>query len=78
MMYVAMASNFYRSKDSPRYILGHALELGFCGTGLLAVLILRFGYRKVNRKRDTMGSTQLTEAELSELGDKAPTFRYVW
>ena len=73
-----MASNFYRSKDSPRYILGHALELGFCAAGLVAVLLLRNGYRRVNRKRDALGPTQLSEAELSELGDKAPTFRYVW
>ena len=75
---LAMASNFYRSKDSPRYILGHALELGFCTAGLVAVLLLRFGYRSINRRRDAMEPTQLSEAELSELGDKGPTFRYVW
>ncbi|KAE9982137.1 hypothetical protein BLS_006483 [Venturia inaequalis] len=25
----AMASNFYRARDSPRYVLGHGLEIGF-------------------------------------------------
>ncbi|KAL4939119.1 major facilitator superfamily domain-containing protein [Aspergillus oleicola] len=34
----AMASNFYREQDAPRYTLGHALELGFC------VVVFSSGY----------------------------------
>ena len=36
----AMASNFYRSKDAPHYVLGHALELAFIGAGVIALIIL--------------------------------------
>jgi hypothetical protein len=72
-----MASNFYRAQDKPEYVLGHGLELGFVGAGLIAVLVLRFRYQSINKKRDRDGLGILTEEELSELGDRAPTFRYV-
>ncbi|KAK1834463.1 major facilitator superfamily transporter [Podospora conica] len=75
----AMASNFYREKDSPRYILGHALELGFIGAGIVAALILVFSYTAINKKRERLlksGHTH-TYQELSEKGDKAVTFRYM-
>ncbi|KAI1105475.1 MFS general substrate transporter [Jackrogersella minutella] len=77
----AMASNFYRQKDSPRYILGHGLELAFIGAGLIAALILVIGYNTINKKRDKViergGETQFTAAELSAKGDRAVTFRYM-
>ncbi|KAI9872742.1 MAG: hypothetical protein M1830_001238 [Pleopsidium flavum] len=73
----AMASNFYRAKDKPKYILGHSLELGFVALGLMAVLLLRYSYTQVNKKRDREGVGMYTEAEMSDMGDKAPTFRYV-
>ena len=74
----AMASNFYRTSDRPKYTLGHALELAFCGVGLMAVLALRFNYARINKKREREeGSNHLTELEMSDLGDRAPTFRYV-
>lgn len=76
-----MASNFYRQPDSPRYVLGHSLELGFVCMGILAAVILNVGYAGINRKREK----KFAEAneggygsqELSELGDKAYTFRYM-
>ena len=73
----AMASNFYRAQDAPNYYLGHSLDLGFCIAGIIAVLILRFSYAKVNERREVKGTGEMTEQELSELGDKAPSFRYV-
>lgn len=75
-----MASNFYRSKDSPRYILGHALELGFIGAGLIAVSILVVNYKRINAKRDRQMAEGMhsgyTPEEMSALGDRALTFRY--
>jgi sugar phosphate permease len=75
----AMASNFYRAQDKPKYLLGHGLELGFVALGLIAVVVLRVSYGKINRERnrDADGSPQLSDEELSNLGDKAPTFRYM-
>ncbi|KAK3295377.1 major facilitator superfamily domain-containing protein [Chaetomium fimeti] len=77
----AMASNFYRARDAPRYMLGHGLELGFIGAGLLASLILVLGYTAENKKRarriEEGALDSYTPQELSERGDKALTYRYV-
>lgn len=78
----AMASNFYRGKDSPRYILGHALELAFISAGIVAALVLLFSYTTINKKRgrrlaDGEGD-QYSVEELSAKGDKAVTWRYMY
>ncbi|KAH0593209.1 hypothetical protein MHUMG1_08931 [Metarhizium humberi] len=78
----AMASNFYRKKDKPRYFLGHGLEIGFIVLGIAAAFILVLGYRRLNRKRERQlaegQDKNYTAAELSALGDKAITFRYMY
>ncbi|PVH99150.1 MFS general substrate transporter [Periconia macrospinosa] len=77
----AMASNFYRAEDAPRYILGHALELGFIVAGIIAGLILVLSYQRINKKRERQLAdgqhNGYTPEELSALGDRAMTFRYV-
>lgn len=77
-----MASNFYRQGDKPRYFLGHGLVLGFVVAGMLATGSLVLGYRRANRKRAQQiadGSiASITPQELAALGDKAPTFRYMY
>lgn len=77
-----MASNFYRQVDKPRYFLGHGLVLGFVVAGLLATLVLVLGYRASNKKREQQiadGSVaSMTPQELALMGDKAPTFRYMY
>ena len=76
----AYASNFYRAKDAPRYKLGHGLNLGFLSAGVIALLFLFFNYRRINAKRDREmaegAQDRYTAEELSDLGDKAVTFRY--
>lgn len=77
-----MASNFYREQDSPKFILGHALELGFAVAGALAVLILRLSYQKVNLKRekalrDIHSNPASSESESNGEGDRSLTFRYI-
>ncbi|KAJ4303953.1 hypothetical protein N0V88_001554 [Collariella sp. IMI 366227] len=78
----AMASNFYRARDKPGYKLGHGLELGFIGLGIIASLILLVGYSTQNRKRARLlaeGARALySEEELSAKGDRAITFKYVY
>ncbi|KAL1630433.1 hypothetical protein SLS56_004961 [Neofusicoccum ribis] len=77
----AMASNFYRRRDQPRYVLGHALELAFILAGACAAAALALAYRGVNGRR----ARRVTEGahfdysprQLSEMGDKAVTFRYM-
>ncbi|KAI5457516.1 major facilitator superfamily domain-containing protein [Mariannaea sp. PMI_226] len=75
----AMASNFYRKPDGPKYILGHALEIGFITLGLIALVVLRLRYAKINAERDRMADegSDLTDEQIADMGDRAPTFRYV-
>lgn len=77
----AMASNFYRQPDSPRYILGHSLELGFVCLGIVAAVVLNVSYAAINKRRERKlaegGEGGFDGQELSELGDKAYTFRYM-
>lgn len=74
----AMASNFYRQKDAPGYLLGHGLELGFVALAIIGCGLLRFSYGRINRKRDENenDTEAYTDAQLADLGDRAPTFRY--
>lgn len=77
----AMASNFYRAQDGPRFILGHALEIGFIAVGITAACTLVLGYMASNRSRERAlrqgGEPGLTDEQLAEQGDKAVTFRYM-
>jgi MFS family permease len=76
----AMASNFYRAEDAPRYLLGHALELGFIVAGILALLFIVFNYKRINAKRERQvaegAHNGYSPEELGALGDRAITFRY--
>lgn len=76
-----MASNFYRQKDAPRYVLGHALELGFVSVGIIAACILISGYTFINKQRSRKmlngEDRNWTAEELSAKGDKAVTWRYM-
>jgi hypothetical protein len=74
----AMASNFHRPQGAPKYLLRHGLEIAFVVGGLIAVVVLRVTYGKINekREREDIRGLQYSDEELSELGDRAPTFRY--
>ena len=75
----AMASNFYRTADAPKYTLGHGLEIGFVVAGLLAVIGLRLNYKRINGKRAELvaRNESFDEMDMSHKGDRAATFRYV-
>jgi len=81
MSSIAMASNFYRAKDAPRYKLGHSIEIGFVCAGIIVITFLNFNYRRINKKRaKQMANGEhngYTPEELSDLGDRAITFRYM-
>ncbi|PPR02802.1 hypothetical protein CVT26_009588 [Gymnopilus dilepis] len=80
----AIASNIYRSKDSPRFLVGHGCELMFVGIGFVTVPIAVLAYIHINRKRDAAErealergeSNKYTPQQLREMGDRAPDFRY--
>ncbi|KAG2124884.1 MFS general substrate transporter [Suillus clintonianus] len=80
----AISSVVYRSQDSPRFILGHGLELMFVGIGLTLLPTVVFIYKRINAQRDTAErlatergeKVKYSVQELRELGDRAPDFRY--
>lgn len=73
-----MGSNFYRDEDAPQYFLGHGLELMMVTLGLITTTALVVCYKRINRKRDKLlaEGINFSEEELSDMGDRAPTFRY--
>ncbi|KAL5514525.1 hypothetical protein ACEPAG_1841 [Sanghuangporus baumii] len=75
----AIASNIYRTRDAPRYILGHGIALMFVGIGLVAAPSLIFLYTGINAKRKReieAGTDRYSVVELREMGDRAPDFIY--
>ncbi|KAG1847112.1 MFS general substrate transporter [Suillus tomentosus] len=79
-----VAATIYRSRDSPRFIFGHAFELMFVGIGFIFVPTVMFIYKRINAKRDAAErlarergeKMQYSYQELRDLGDRAPDFRY--
>jgi len=78
-----IASNIYRTKDSPRYRLGHGVELGLVSMGLIVLPIMVFTYKRINSRREAImegvgesGRLQYSDEELRRMGDKAPNFHY--
>ncbi|CAF2216307.1 unnamed protein product [Rotaria magnacalcarata] len=52
-----ISGQLYRTQDAPRFILGHTINLGFCALGLVSVVILLFGLRAENKRRDRLYGT---------------------
>ncbi|KAF5349868.1 hypothetical protein D9758_014021 [Tetrapyrgos nigripes] len=79
----AIASNVYRTKDKPRFVVGHGIELMFVGIGLICVPIAVLSYRRINAKREVLLQEMKEQgkvyspAELRAMGDRAPDFRYI-
>lgn len=69
----------YPSKDSPQYVPGISTCIAFQAAGILAAANMWFQARRENKLRDAGGRDnlrELSEEELSKLGDKHPDFRY--
>ncbi|KZT26010.1 MFS general substrate transporter [Neolentinus lepideus HHB14362 ss-1] len=79
----AISSNVYRTKDAPRYMVGHGIELMFVGIGFIFLPLTVFLYTRINTHRDRLaretgeaGIAKYSDKELREMGDRAPDFRY--
>ncbi|KAI0634516.1 MFS general substrate transporter [Trametes polyzona] len=80
----AIACNIYRVQDAPRYLLGHAVELGFVCMGLVLLPVMVITYMRANARRDAVQrdmeergiKVEYTTEELRKMGDQAPGFRY--
>ncbi|KAI0356822.1 MFS general substrate transporter [Trametes cingulata] len=78
----AIASNIYRIQDAPRYVRGHAIEIGVGAAGLVIVPLTVLAYARINSRRNVrQGNDEASEEphsdeEIRRLGDRAPDFRY--
>ncbi|GAA6040989.1 hypothetical protein NBRC10512_006682 [Rhodotorula toruloides] len=81
----ALAStNAYRTKDKPRYIMGHSIMLAFTAIGLVAAPLYAFLLERENKKKlayqalpDGHPDKKVwTAEEIREAGDRAPEFMY--
>ncbi|KAL5497685.1 hypothetical protein ACEPAH_2616 [Sanghuangporus vaninii] len=73
--------SIYRTRDAPRYILGHGLVLMFIGIRFVCTPLAIATYLQVNsRRRENIeqagGKVDLSVEEMHELGDRAPDFKY--
>ncbi|KAJ5585291.1 high-affinity nicotinic acid transporter [Penicillium hispanicum] len=73
----AITSNIYRSQDSPKFILGHSVSLALVAVAFIAVTTLRLGYRLENKRRERLNEGDSQKEDAEDLGDKAPSFRYI-
>ena len=75
-----IGSNIFIAADSPRYYPGYGTCLGTACTGIMAAFILRRTYKKINAQRDQISEEEIrakyTEAQLLDMGDESPYFRY--
>ncbi|KAI0649699.1 MFS general substrate transporter [Trametes meyenii] len=73
----AIACNIYRVEDAPRYLLGHAVEIGFVCMGLTLLPIVVATFIRINAKRDArQRDMEERDEELRRMGNQAPGFRY--
>jgi MFS family permease len=63
---------------APRFVLGKSVCIGFFGLAIISTVIYYFGCAWENRRRDRrVGRTDLSEEEMSRLGDSHPDFRFM-
>jgi MFS family permease len=77
-----VSSNIYRTRDKPRFRLGHAVVLGYMSVFLLGgSIVTRFLLARENKKRERGERDHWVEGkseeEIKEMGDRRPDFRYV-
>ena len=75
-----VGSNIFIAAQDPRYWAGYGTCLGTSCAGIAAAVFLRMTYKRINAERDKISEEEIratyTEAQLLDLGDKSPYFRY--
>lgn len=76
-----LGSFMYLDSEAPSYPTGFGLSLALGGAGLLLALLLEWGYERANGRKAGVTEDEVrarhTEAELLDMGDESPLFRYV-
>ncbi|KAI0251131.1 MFS general substrate transporter [Lactifluus subvellereus] len=82
----AVSGQIYRPAWAPRYVQGHAINLGCYVLALMSGAVLWYSYKRDNEVRDAMASANggnikvirgdMLGEDLGELGDRHPHYRY--
>ncbi|KAF9303424.1 hypothetical protein BGZ74_003749 [Mortierella antarctica] len=78
----ALGPQLYKSKDGPQYLKGHLLNIGCMLVVISFTLLQRWMLKRENNRRNYSVSfgvnplKYLSKAELRDLNDKHPAFRY--
>ncbi|KAI1786113.1 MFS general substrate transporter [Ganoderma leucocontextum] len=79
-----VAGQIYRAEWAPRYVQGHAINVGCYAIALVAGAALWWSYKTDNESRDRLANEtvkrtmrhDLLGEDLGDLGDRHPSFRY--
>lgn len=76
-----LGSFMYLDSEAPAYPTGFGLSFSLGAMGLVSTLLLEWSYVRANRKRAKLSVGEVrakySEAELLDMGDRSPLFRYV-
>ncbi|KOS22968.1 putative transporter [Escovopsis weberi] len=73
-----IAVYLFLTKDAPRFTVGYSVGLAFTGLSVVSSTIYALACLKTNKDRDAAADAPLlSEEEKQELGDSAPTYRYL-
>ncbi len=76
-----LGSFMYIESESPKYHTGFGLGLALGGSGIMMAFLLEWSYKRGNAKKAEMTLEEIqaryTEAELTDMGDSSPLFKYV-
>ncbi|KAF7289118.1 Transporter C1683 12 [Mycena chlorophos] len=68
------SSFVYRTQDTPRFVLGHSVSLGFMCMALIGSIVAVIWFRAINNNRDLAPKG---ESPGEELGTESPHFRFM-
>ncbi|OBZ72869.1 putative transporter C11D3.18C [Grifola frondosa] len=76
-----VSGQIYRAEWAPRYVQGHAINLACYVIALVSGFALWYSYKRDNERRDREANEKvaagtLVGADLGDLGDRHPNFRY--
>ena len=76
-----LGSFMYIEAEKPTYHTGFGLGLALGGSGIIMALMLEWTYKRGNAKKAKLTLEEVqaryTEAELMDMGDSSPLFKYV-
>lgn len=62
-----IASNIFLTRDQPRYIPGHAIEIGISGAGMLVTVVTAYTFHRLNSVADERGEKDNKVASATDI-----------